>query len=52
MRKPRDGRLFLLSDLDPNRLARRYGVWTWIQLAIGVGAGGGLLLLLTTFFLR
>jgi hypothetical protein len=28
MRKPRDGRLFLLADLDPNRLALRYGLWT------------------------
>jgi len=52
MRKPRDGRLFLLADLDPNRLARRYGLWTWIQLVIAIGAGSGLLLLLTKFILR
>lgn len=48
MRKPRDGRLFLLSDLDPNRLARRYGFWTVIQLIIAVSAGAGVLVLLTT----
>jgi len=49
MRKPRDGRLFLLSDLDPYKLARRYGFWTAIQLLIAIGAGAGLLLLLTRF---
>ena len=52
LRKPRDGRLFLLADLDPNRLARRYGLWTWIQLAIAIAAGAGLVVLLTRFILR
>ena len=42
MRKPRDGRLFLLSDLEPEQLARRYGFWTLIQLVIALGAGYGL----------
>ena len=52
MRRPRDGRLFLLADLDPNQLARRYGWWTWIQLVIALAAGAGLLVLLTKFILR
>jgi hypothetical protein len=52
MRQPSDGRLFLLADLDPNQLARRYGLWTWVQLAIAIGAGSALLLLLTKFILR
>jgi hypothetical protein len=52
LRKPRDGRLFLLADLDPNRLARRYGLWTWIQLAIAIAAGAGLVVLMTRFILR
>ena len=52
LRKPRDGRLFLLADLDPNRLARRYGLWTWIQLTIAIAAGAGLMVLMTRFILR
>jgi hypothetical protein len=52
VRKPRDGRLFLLADLDPNHLARRYGLWTWIQLAIAIAAGAGLVVLMTRFILR
>ena len=52
LRKPRDGRLFLLADLDPNHLARRYGLWTWIQLAIASAAGTGLVVLMTRFILR
>jgi hypothetical protein len=52
MRRPRDGRLFLLADLDPNGVARRYGLWTWIQLGIAIAAGAGLLLLLTKFIFR
>lgn len=40
MRAPRDGRLFLLSNFDPERLERRYGLWTRAQLVIALGAGG------------
>ena len=47
MRKPRDGRLFLLSNLDPQRMARRYGLWTWLQLAFALGAAAGLVFVLT-----
>jgi hypothetical protein len=40
MRAPRDGRLFLLSNFDPERLERRYSWWTRAQLVIAMGAGG------------
>lgn len=42
MLQPRDGRLFLISNLSPDRLARRYTIWTWVHLAIFFGAMGGL----------
>lgn len=41
MRKPRDGRLYLLSNFDPDQLARRYARWAWFHLAAFVGAGIG-----------
>jgi len=47
IRKPRDGRLFLLSNLSPEKLARRYGFWTHIQLGIAVAAGVALLVVST-----
>lgn len=47
MRKPRDGRHFLVSNLDPDRLARRYGVWTTVQLAVAVLAGAGIVVMLS-----
>ena len=47
IRKPRDGRLFLLSNLSPEQLARRYGLWTHIQLGIAVAASIALLLVST-----
>jgi hypothetical protein len=52
MRKPRDGRLFLLSDLSPEQMARRYGFWTLIQLVIALGACTGLVVLFTRFVLH
>lgn len=38
--KPRDGRLFLISDLDPMQLATRYQRWTWFHLAMLFAALG------------
>ncbi|MDH2915544.1 MAG: hypothetical protein PXX77_01575 [Gallionella sp.] len=38
MLKPRDGRLFLLSNLSPEQLSGRYALWTWLHLAIFFGA--------------
>jgi len=52
MRKPRDERIFLLADLSPQQMARRYGLWTMVQLAIALGAGTGLVILLARFLLR
>ena len=31
---PQDGRHYLISDLDPAGLARRYRWWSWFHLAI------------------
>ena len=46
MRAPGQGRLFLLSNFGPERLARRYGWWTRAQLVIAVGAGAAALWLM------
>jgi hypothetical protein len=37
MRKPADGRLYLLSNLDPEKLTRKYYGWAWVHLAIFFG---------------
>ena len=42
LRLPQDGRLFLLGNLSPEKLARRYALWTWLHLAIFFGALGGI----------
>jgi hypothetical protein len=52
LRKPRDGQLFVLSDLSPQQMARRYGFWTLVQLIIAVGAGVGLLYVFTRYVLH
>jgi hypothetical protein len=42
MRRPDDGRLFIVSNLAPEQLARRYRIWKWVQAALfltGIGAG-------------
>ena len=47
MRRPSDGRLFMLSNLDPAKLARRYLRWKWFHLCVffaGLGIGAWLLL--------
>jgi hypothetical protein len=38
LRKPRDGRLFLVASEAPERLAQRYRLWAWGHLFILVGA--------------
>lgn len=40
VRKPADGRLYLLSNRDPVRLARRFALWAWLHLALFFGALG------------
>jgi hypothetical protein len=37
---PRDGRLYLLSNFDPFRLARRFALWAWAHLAAFFAALG------------
>lgn len=44
LRKPRDGRLFLLANEMPDTLGRRYRWWSWLHLLIFIGAGVGSLL--------
>ncbi len=34
LRRPRDGRLFLIADRSPRQLARRYALWAWAHLAV------------------
>jgi hypothetical protein len=33
MHRPPDGRLYLISSLPPDKLARRYRLWSWVHLA-------------------
>lgn len=43
LRKPRDGRFFLLASELPDRLGRRYRIWSWVHLAAFFACGiGGL----------
>ena len=37
LRKPEDGRLFLLSNLDPDKLTRKYYTWAWVHLFVFFG---------------
>jgi len=38
MGQPRDGKLYLLSNIAPNKLSRRYLFWSWAHLLIFFGA--------------
>lgn len=40
--QPRDGKLFLISNLTPEKLARRYFFWSWAHLVIFFAALGGI----------
>lgn len=40
--RPRDGELFLISNLDQAKLSRRYLLWSWAHLAILFGALGAI----------
>ena len=40
--RPRNGQLFLVSNLDQHKLSRRYLLWSWAHLAIFFGALGGI----------
>ena len=41
MRKPQDGRLFLISNMSPPRLARKYLIWGWVHLTLVLVAAAG-----------
>lgn len=38
MHVPDDDRMYLISDLEPDRLASKYRLWAWLHLAIFFGA--------------
>lgn len=40
--QPRDGKLFLISNLMPDKLSRRFLFWSWAHLVIFFGALGGI----------
>jgi hypothetical protein len=40
--RPRAGELFLISNLDQDKLSRRYLLWSWAHLVIFFGALGGI----------
>jgi hypothetical protein len=40
--RPRQGELFLISNLDQDKLSRRYLLWSWAHLAIFFGSLGGI----------
>lgn len=44
--QPHDNRLFLISNLPPDKLARRYWWWAWMHLVIFFAALGGIAWLL------
>ena len=45
MRKPADGRVFILAASIPDRIGRRYKLWSWAHLTFFFGAGMGSFLL-------
>jgi hypothetical protein len=46
LRKPADGRLFLLANEMPDRIGARYRWWSWVHLAVFIGTGSAGLILL------
>lgn len=42
MLKPHDGRLYLISNLNHEKLAWRYKLWTWLHIVILFGSLGAL----------
>ena len=42
LHQPSDGRLFLISNVDPHKLHRLYTIWAWVHLAVLVGAIWGM----------
>ena len=46
--QPRDGKLFMISNITPDKLSRRYLFWSWMHLVIFFGALVGVGWLLQT----
>ena len=46
IRKPRDGRRYLISAYEPAQLARRFALWAWLHL--GLFVAGSMAILLVT----
>ena len=46
LRKPADGRLFLLANELPDKIGSRYRFWSWAHLVIFIGAGSAGLIML------
>jgi hypothetical protein len=44
--RPTDGRPYLLANMTPQRIVRRYVVWAWVNIAAFAGAIGGLIVAL------
>lgn len=40
--KPKDGRVYLISNFSPQRLIRRYLLWSWLHLVIFLGSLGAI----------
>jgi hypothetical protein len=51
MLQPQDGRLFLISNLDQDKLELRYKLWAWAHFVIFFGALGGIAWLLGQYSL-
>jgi len=41
LHQPRDGRLFMISNLSPDKLEHRYKFWAWLHLAVLIAAIAG-----------
>lgn len=38
MQRPPDGRFYLISDIDPGKLAKKYRWWSWFHIVVFFGA--------------
>lgn len=41
LHRPHNGRLFLISNIDPDKLTRRYKAWAWVHLVVLVSTVAG-----------
>jgi hypothetical protein len=47
LRKPVDGRVFILASELPEKIGRRFALWSWVHLAFFFGAGSACYLMFT-----